>query len=105
MESPFASQLPPKVLDVAGQTVTIRKLSGLQFARARAERPADQSFRQAILRAGIVAWTFADVAVSPETIDDLDEDAAEFIASEIILLTKPSLQQTAEQSETARKNG
>lgn len=103
MDSPFASQFPPKTLDVGGQTVTVRKLTGLQFEAAR--NGVVVTFRQAILRAGIVAWTFADVAVSPNAIDDLDEDAAEFIASEIILLTKPSLKRTVEESEAARKNG
>lgn len=104
MDSPFASQFPPKALDVAGATVSIRKLSGLQFSIARSERPADLTFRQAILRAGIVSWTFDGVERSDATIDDLDDDAAELIASEILLLTKPSLKQTAEESEAARKN-
>lgn len=105
MESPFASQFPQKALDVAGQTVTVRKLSGQQFQRARMDRPADVSFRQAILRDGIASWTFDGVPLSADTIDDLDEDAAELIASEIILMTKPSLKQTAEEAEAARKNG
>lgn len=87
-----------------GQTVTIRKLSGRQYEAVLHERPATISFRQAVLRAGIAAWTF-DASVSPETVDDLDEDSADWLAGEILLLTKPSLKQTAEAVEAAKKNG
>lgn len=108
MESPFASQVPPKVLDIAGQTVSIRKLSGLQFQQARTA--TDVTFRQALLRAGIESWTFVDkdgvaIPVTVVTVDDLDEDAATLIASEVLMLTKPSLQQTADEAEAAQKNG
>lgn len=73
--------------------------------------------RTTIIRAGLLAWSYPDAITAvtvkgPDTapdqivdaVADLDDDGAEFIATEIMRLTKPALFQTAEDSEAARKN-
>ena len=63
-----------------------------------------------ICQKGIKTWTLVDdeghaVPVTPETIDDLDEEAVRFFAEEIMRLTKPALFLTKDESELAIKNG
>lgn len=60
--------------------------------------------KYALLAHGVVAWSYPE-PVKPELIDDLESDAAEWIAREILRLTKPTLFQTAEEAEAAVKNG
>ena len=70
-----------------------------------------------IAQGGIVAWSYPEsLAVELVTdekgnriprvaaIDDLDEDAVQWFATEIMRLTKPALFQTDEEAEAARKN-
>jgi hypothetical protein len=70
-----------------------------------------------VAQGGIVAWTYPE-SLSVElmtdekgngvprvrAIDDLDEDAVRWFATEIMRLTKPSLFQTEAEAEAARKN-
>lgn len=58
--------------------------------------------RLAIIRAGLVSWSYPlpDGHTRDQQIDDLDDDAAEWLAREILQLTKPELF-----AEDARKNG
>lgn len=60
--------------------------------------------KDVLLVRGIAAWSYPE-PVTPELIEDLEADAAEWIAREILRLTKPSLFQTAEELEAATKNG
>lgn len=60
--------------------------------------------RYAIVSAGLVAWSY-DLSVNPEAIADLDDEAIEFFAMEILRRTKPDLFRTAPEAEAARKNG
>jgi len=76
--------------------------------------------RFALVRAGLVAWSYPQpIKTSPVTaavqaadgkppvdpIDDLDDEAVDFIATEVLRLTKPHLfHATLEDAEVARKN-
>lgn len=75
--------------------------------------------RYALVRAGLVAWSYpqvitvrpvtaavkaADGAPSIDAIEDLDDDAVDFIATEVLRRTKPALFLTAEEDvQTAQK--
>jgi hypothetical protein len=64
-----------------------------------------------ILRAGIVAWDYLEedgatpLAVSDAAVDDLGAEAADFLAREILRLTKPALFLPAAAREADQKNG
>lgn len=81
--------------------------------------------RYVVARAGLVSWTYpqsltatparpaveaaGDVKAQPaveayDPIEDLDDEAVDFIATEVMRQTKPWLFQTAEQQENERKN-
>lgn len=57
--------------------------------------------RMAVLHAGIVGWSY-DVPCTAEHIDQLDDERSEFVALEILKLTKPHL---FEGAEVAQKKG
>lgn len=82
--------------------------------------------RFSVARAGLLAWSYpepikaqpakaavpavGDTPAQPATeaydpIEDLDDETVEFIAREVMRLTKPGLFQTLEQAESAQKNG
>lgn len=67
-----------------------------RVARAQAD-PLNSYDRGAVLQKGIKAWTY-DEPVTPETIDDLSEDAADYLARAILDLTLPA------RDEAGRKN-
>jgi hypothetical protein len=71
-----------------------------------------------IAQAGLVAWTYPEslkleqvvdvdgsIAMRCPAIDDLDEDTVEWIATEVMRLTKPALFQSASEAAADRKNG
>ncbi len=62
--------------------------------------------RFALVKSGLLAWTYEPKAEKPDPakINDLDDEAVDFIATAVLRLTKPALFQTAEEQETARKN-
>lgn len=69
--------------------------------------------RYAIVRAGLMAWSYpqpltpvaaTDKTPASDAIEDLDDEAVDFIATEILRLTKPGLFVTAEEQEADRKN-
>lgn len=57
-----------------------------------------------LVQEGVTAWSFAEPAFSPAACEDIDEDTRDWLAREILHLSKPSLFQTAEEQEAARKN-
>lgn len=65
--------------------------------------------RLTLAKSGVKAWSYVvdgkPKPVTPEAIDDLDDEALEFFATEILRLTKPGLFQTQEEAEAAQKNG
>lgn len=66
----------------------------------------------ATIRAGLVSWTYPGlinkVEPKPEEYDairDLDDEALEFIAREVLKRTKPALFSVSDDPEAERKNG
>lgn len=85
-----------------------------QQVRAVLADPLNGYDRHTVVAFGLVSWTYANANVekdgdphkpTPKQIDDLDDEALEFIATEVMRLTKPHLFQTIEEAEAARKNG
>jgi hypothetical protein len=68
--------------------------------------------RLVVATAGITGWSYRDddgqnakpKKVTNASVADLDDDALEFIATEILRMTKPALFETVEEAEAARKN-
>lgn len=61
--------------------------------------------RFVVATAGLVAWSY-DRATDAEAINDLDDEAVDFIARAVLKLTKPVLfAASAEDAEAVRKNG
>lgn len=73
--------------------------------------------RYELVRLGLVAWSY-DRPLTPvvtkvegqpdqvsDAIEDLDDDAVDFIAREVLRLTKPGVFLSKDDSEAARKNG
>ena len=74
--------------------------------------------RFTVVRAGLVGWSYplpvkrsemtttaTPVVTVTDPVEDLSDEAVEFIATEILRLTKPALFQTDADREAARKNG
>jgi hypothetical protein len=66
--------------------------------------------RFAIVRAGLVAWSYPHPLTPPLTpgagtnyVEDLDDDAVDFIATEILRRTKPALFHATEEDAAAEK--
>lgn len=60
--------------------------------------------RLTLVKSGLVAWTYGEVA--PARVDDLKDDVLEFIATEVLRLTKPALfVRTVDEVEAATKKG
>jgi hypothetical protein len=59
--------------------------------------------RFTVVRYGLKGWSYPD-AITPEVMDRLDDETAEFIAREVMRLTRPALFQTPDEAEAARKN-
>jgi hypothetical protein len=55
-----------------------------------------------LVRHGVKGWSY-DTPLSPEAIEDLDDEAVTFFATEIMRLTKPALFQTEEAAKAAQK--
>src|SRR5262245_6154413 len=55
----------------------------------RAADPLRQYDRATVLAHGVKAWTYPD-PVTPDRLDDLTDDAADFLAREILALTLPN---------------
>ena len=84
---------------------TRQQMAEIQLARFRnettvaevvvADDPLTGYDVQTLLQAGVIAWSY-DEAVTPESVDQLDEATAEYVARELVPKTE---------SETDRKNG
>jgi predicted butyrate kinase (DUF1464 family) len=60
--------------------------------------------RRTVIASGLLAWSY-ETPKTLETLADLEDEAAEFVAHAILKLTKPALFQTADEAEADRKNG
>ena len=72
-------------------------------AEAALRDPLNGYDRAVIVEAGLLAWSYGEV--TPERRADLDDEALEFLAHEILRLTKPALFQTADEIEAAQVKG
>lgn len=59
--------------------------------------------RVTLMEAGVTAWSF-DLPVTRETLEDLDEDTADWLARAILRLSRPALFESEAEQEAARKN-
>ncbi len=92
-----------------------------EIAKVKAD-PLNGYDKHALIAAGVVAWSYPrglePVAVTEQTadgrevtvmivpaIDDLDDEAVAFFATEVLRLTKPSLFLSAEEAKAEQKNG
>ena len=86
----------------AGHVARIFAGAGTEADAAKAASdPLAGYDRLALIRAGLVSWTYDKPLAA---IDDLDDEAQELIATAVMKQTKPWLFQTAEEAERARKN-
>lgn len=53
---------------------------------------------------GVSSWTL-ELEANPENVAELDEDTRDWLATEILRLSKPSLFRTLDEQEADRKNG
>lgn len=97
MASPFASLIVSDPIPLpfdAGQWVKVRKLTGREYDKVRSEpRDGDRWHgfdRYALVSLGLVEWSY-ERAIGPDSINDLDDDAVDVIALEVLKLTKPWL--------------
>lgn len=116
-------KLAPKHLDEARKAAQHRAFTEMQrtrellseefLERVMAEaKPATVESRDPLLAYdrlvlmshGVTAWTF-DQAIGAQAFEDLDDDTADWLAGAILRLAKPSLYQTEDEQEQARKNG
>ncbi len=95
----------------AGRTrswnIAVRRMleHGVEDAKVKAAvaDPLTGFDRSAIAKGGLVSWTCPE---GIEAVADLDDEALEFVATEILRLTKPALfVTTVEQAEADQKNG
>lgn len=94
MASPFASLAVSDPIPLpfdAGQWIKVRKLTGKQWDQVqREERPGDKWSgldRYGLITFGLAEWSYPQ-AVGAEAINDLDDDAVNFIALEVLKHTK-----------------
>lgn len=93
-------------------TTFVRRAAAGVATNADAEKvladPLSGYDRLTLCKEGITSWTCEHqgkpVPVSPDTIDDLEDEALEWFATQVLQLTKPHLFQTDEERELARKN-
>lgn len=89
-----------------GGTAFIRELQELQQSDKppTEERPDPLTLHHVptLLKAGVVSWTLAE-KVTTETLEDLDDELQEWLAREILRLSKPALF-AAVDAEADRKN-
>lgn len=74
-----------KQLESVGDSVAVAE----QMATIKAD-PMFGYHKPTLLKHGVKAWTY-DVPITDQAIEDLDDDALEFFAREVMKLTKPSL--------------
>jgi hypothetical protein len=94
-------------------TTFVRRAAAGLATNADAEKvlhdPLSGYDRVSLVQGGLTAWSYEQDGekkpITPAAIEDLDEDALEWLATAVLKLTKPALFQTADEQETARKNG
>lgn len=105
--SVFASQVT-KVVPVPGaepHTMTVRKLSGRQYATVIGLFKAnDPTWRNKAIEFGVTAWTL-DKPLEVASLDDLVDEVVDAIGIEVMKLTKPAFFLTEGEQQADQKNG
>jgi hypothetical protein len=57
-----------------------------------------------LIEKGVTEWTFSE-PIGRESFEEIDADTRDWLATEILRLSRPSLFQSADEAEQARKNG
>lgn len=86
------------------QRAMVDGLATAQDAAKAIRDPLAGYDRLSIAQHGVTAWSYPR-PVTPAAIADLDDEALEWMAVEVMKLTKPALFQTVEEVEADRKNG
>ena len=106
MSSMFASQVT-KVVEVPGYepaTMTVRKLSGSQYAEVIGLFKADSPlWRNKAIEYGVTGWSL-NVPRTPDAMRDLVDEVVDAVALEVVKLTKPSWFTSPEVQADERKN-
>jgi hypothetical protein len=118
-------KLAPKHLDAAAEAAQLAAVEKAKRMRAAMGDDLSQMFasvkpaemaavtqadplngydRVTLMRHAILSWTLPDLDPTPEVLEELDDDAQTRFATAILRLAKPSLFQTVEAQEDARKN-
>lgn len=71
----------------------------------KAADPLQLYDRGVLIAEGVTAWSFPELEPTPAAFEQIEEDVQDWLARAILRLAKPSLFQTAEEQEAARKNG
>lgn len=111
MASPFASLCVSDPIPLPfdeRQWIKVRKLTGKQWEQVQcAEKPGDRwsGFdRYKLIEFGLHEWSYPQ-AIGPDAINDLDDDAVDFIALKVLRHTKPWVfEKTPEEAEADEKN-
>lgn len=85
----------------------LQALGGEKSAEAKPEpmvNPALLFDRVTVIEKGVTAWSFEE-SLTRESIEDLDDETGEWLATEILRYAKPGLFQTDAAREADRKNG
>ena len=69
---------------------------------AALRNPLNGYDRFALVKSGLVAWSY-NRPVAPEAIEDLDDEAVDFIATEVLRRTKPALFHATEEAAAEEK--
>ena len=116
-------KLAPKHLEAARQAQQVRAYAEMKRTRelagddfidrvmATATTPKEDAMpdplaaydRITLMTHGVTAWTF-DQPISAEAFEDLDDETQDWLARKLLRLARPSLFQSAEDAEAARKN-
>jgi hypothetical protein len=72
-------------------------------ARATAN-PLDGYDALTLIEKGVTEWTFSE-PIGRESFEEIDADTRDWLATEILRLSRPSLFQSADEAEQAQKNG
>jgi hypothetical protein len=72
------------------------------IAKVQAD-PMNGFDKATLVRYGVTGWSY-ETKVSQEALDDLTDEATDFLSEQVLRLTKPSLFQGKDEAEADRKN-
>lgn len=82
----------------------LRELKDEDVEQAKTADPLLTYDKELLVLKGVASWSY-DAPVNEETVADLDEETQDFIAREVLRLSRPAAFQTEQEIEAERKNG